>query len=112
MFVLALTPFWKLAGTVAAMVSSEVVLVGCLVWCLRSRLSWRSLSRTVVVLLVSSGLATALHFTLLEGDAWSNLAFATIVPLSAYVGVLLVCGEGRRAIEFIVTLRHGGTPRA
>jgi O-antigen/teichoic acid export membrane protein len=107
--VLGLTPYFGLAGTVTAMVGSEFVLVGCLAWCLRSRLRWPSLTRTAVVLLTSGALATALHFALLEGDTWLNLAVATIVPLSAYVGLVFVGGEGRRAIRFIMTLRRGDT---
>ena len=107
--VLALTPYWGLAGTVGAMVGSEFIFMSCLCWFLSARIRWPSILRTVFALLVCGAIATWAHLALLKENGWLNLCIATIVPLLVYLGLLFISGEGRRAWRFARALHRGGS---
>ncbi len=103
--VLILVPPFGIAGAVAAMVLSEVVLLGCFLLALRNHLDWPMLIRTSVSLIASGVGALAAYLYLDDGSDITSTLLRIAVPMLLFLGLLFATGEGLRSIRFVWSLR-------
>jgi O-antigen/teichoic acid export membrane protein len=97
--VVGLVPYWGLAGAVVALVLSEAVMGAMQTWGLRDYLNTGLLGRATAGLLLTLTVSVAVF--LLLSRAGQPLWILLVGPSLAYLVIILVSGEAKRALYFL-----------
>ncbi|MCP5056942.1 MAG: oligosaccharide flippase family protein [bacterium] len=105
--VLILVPRFGIPGAIGAMVASEIFLLACFTWHLRTYLRFALVAKTIATLVVALPAAGWIHLHFAAEAGWLAVASAVVAPLLFYGVMTLLSGEALGAVRFLIQLRKG-----